>query len=135
MKVEIRKGHCKTSPAKRAKARVEFDAAKSRLGEIESAIVPCKRWTADLIKAARFVVDVNGNPPSMDQLRAVVEMTEQQDELVIEKWELKHHINANLSFAMNNYQYSAGHIGGLCFHVLGQGDTRKEALANAKEKR
>jgi hypothetical protein len=132
-KLHIQKSPKRSSAALRAEARAQLDAAKTREKEIIAATTSASDWTDELIKAARFVVDVNGDPPSIDTLRTTVSTAEQQHALREEHVELMKRIE-KLRGLMLHYQFRAGTIScnDLIFHVYGEGDTRKEALEKAR---
>jgi len=135
MNIEVQKYKAKSSPALRAKAQESLDTCKARLSEITAEQTARDQWAKELLKAARFVVDVNGDSPSMDELRQIVETAEYQVALSEELRQLGKEID-QLRGQASYYQYVAGSTRGNAgfsyFVVAGSGDTRKEALKNAR---
>ena len=116
---------------------MELDACRRREQEIKAVATDQRRYFHALVAAGRFVVDVNGDPPSIGQLRPAVEEAERQIALSEELADLMKKMQG-LRGQAHYYQFSAGRIRGLpglsYLAVLGQGDTRKEALENARKK-
>ena len=136
-KLQVQKYKARSSPAARQKAQAELDVCKRREQEIKAATIDWRRCSHAVVKAGRFVVDVNGDPPSIDQLRSAVEEAERQIALSEESADLRKKMES-LRGEAGYYQFVAGHMRGSVgfsyFVVSGQGDTKKEALENARKR-
>ncbi len=137
--LHVEKSKRPSSPEKRAAAKAKLSELLERIEENKAAKLAAKDWPAPLLAAARFVVDVNGDPPSIDQLREAVENAERHQELSGEYGEL-HTTRRRLAPESHYYQWQAGEvnvIGGAlsAFFVLGEGDTKKEAMEKARSRR
>jgi predicted nuclease with TOPRIM domain len=129
--MDTRKYKRKSSPEARAKAKAELDEVRKRLAVVETERSKLTEWATALRKAARFVCDVNGDPPSIDHLRTAVEAAERHAALSDEWRELRDR-RTRLTAAATYYQWIAGTGGAIGFLVRGQGDTRAEAIADAQ---
>ena len=132
--MDTRKYKRKSSPEARAKAQAELDEVRKRLATVETERSKLTECATALRKAARFVCDVNGDPPSIDHLRAAVEAAEQHAALSDEWRELRDR-RAKLTAAATYYQWIAGTGRAFGFFVGGQGDTRAEAVADAQTRK
>jgi uncharacterized protein YoxC len=128
--MDTRKYPRKSSPEARAKAKAELDEVRKRLAVVEIERSKLIEWATALRKAARFVCDVNGDPPSIDQLRAAVADAERHADLSDEWRELRDR-RTKLTAAATYYQWIAGTGGAIGFIVRGQGDTRVQAVEHA----
>ena len=129
--MDTRKYKHKSSPEARAKAKAELDEVRKRLAVVETERSKLTEWATALRKAARFVCDVNGDPPSIDHLRAAVADAERHAALSDEWRELRDR-RTQLTAAATYYQWIAGTGGAIGFIVRGQGDTRAQAVADAQ---
>ncbi len=135
-RLQITKRRFRSSPAQRERAHSELMEMKARQEQIKTELLDDMHHWHALVKAARFVVDVHGDPPSMDHLRDAVEAAERQIALAEESAELRKTIEKLQSDA-SYYQYAAGYARGsngiAFFMIVGQGDTKAEALEKAKQ--
>ncbi len=132
-KLEVRKSKFRSSQAQRDAAKAEYERLKARQKEIEAELRAIGNELTPLIKAAEFVCDVNGDPPSIDTLRAALEKHKHRVTLSDELHDVAGRKNA-ASAESRRYQWAAGRINNMFFVVLGEGDTRQEALDKAKAK-
>ena len=137
-KIEVQKYRHPSSPAKREVAKSQLTEINRQMAENKAATVATQEWLKPLLKAARFVVDVNGDPPSIEQLQVAIEQAERQRALGEEHRELRIERD-RLASESRYHQYHAGHVsgvGGIGFlHVVAEGDTKREALEKAKASR
>lgn len=78
------------TPDRRQVLREQQDANKARIAEIEPILKSLIGHAARLLKAAEFVCDVNGDAPSIDQLREAAAASRQFTELSDERQDLKY---------------------------------------------
>ena len=79
-------------PAEREKFVVQRALRKNRLAELKEEQKQHEHSLGPLIKAARFVVDVAGDPPSIDELTVAVESAERKAEILSESRDLKNEL-------------------------------------------
>lgn len=84
----IRESKFRSSPEERATNSAKRTQLNARLREIEEALKG-PDVVVPLVKAARFVVDVEGQEPSMSQLRTAVEAAERVESLKAERIEVR----------------------------------------------
>jgi len=130
-KLEVKKARKRSSQAQRDAAKAEYEQLKARKTEIEAELRAIGNELTPLVKAAEFVCDVNGDPPSIDNLRAALEVHKHRVALGDELMDVVGRRN-NASAQSHYYQWRAGRMNGGFFVVLGEGDTRQEALEKAK---
>lgn len=132
-KLEVRKSKFRSSQAQRDASKAEYERLKARKAEIEAELRAIGNDWGRIVKAAEFVCDVNGDPPSIDTLRAALEEHKHCVALSDELQNIAKRRNG-VSAESRRYQWQAGRINGGFFIVLGEGDTRQEALDKAKAK-
>ena len=132
-KLEVRKSKCRSSQAQRNTARAEFERLKARQAEIEADSREMGNVLKPFVDAAQFVCDVNGDPPSIDTLRTALESYKHRVALADDLRDVVERKN-EASIESHYYQWRAGRFNHGIFVVLGEGDTRKEALDKAKGK-
>lgn len=119
-----------------APTREEREAAQARSKEIGERLkviaadqLSLKGWQDRLTKAARFVVDVDGDDPSVEQLRPCVIDAERYAALTEEYLDLK---KEREQLPSHGYRWTAGNItgaGGIKFlSVKDQADTLAELV-------
>lgn len=98
-----------------AATKAQREAASRRAAEIgvrrrqiESELAAAKWSLSNLLKQARFVVDVRGGNPSIDELEKELVKAEQHRELSDEAVALN---QERTRLPVNSYRWSAGHIG------------------------
>lgn len=74
-------GKLPSSPEKRQAARDTMRNANARMKELESSIKSHGTHTTTLIKAARFVIDTDGDRTALRQLATALALAERQQEL------------------------------------------------------
>jgi hypothetical protein len=87
-KPTIRRYKRPSSPERRQAARDRIAAIKAREEAIIARQKELRGWNERLTRAARFVVDVNGDPPSIPELATTVADAEESLELSQERREL-----------------------------------------------
>jgi hypothetical protein len=78
-----------------------------------------------LAKAGRFAVEVDGGPPSLDQLRAAVEQSERLDALWVERSELKAQLDGS---GLWRQRWDAGDILGPFAQIRASANSADELL-------
>lgn len=126
---------------KNAATREEREAAFARSKEIverRTTITTeqqaCKWSIRDLMKQARFVVDVKGGNPSIDELEKVLTRAERWHELEDERLAIR---EEQQRLPMHSYRWTAGHIGSPIPHfvVEAQADTLDELMEKIEQKK
>ncbi len=132
-KLEVRKSKLCSSQSLRDAARAEFERRRPVRPKSKPNCGPSGVRLPPLVKAAEFVCDVNGDPPSIDTLRTALEKHKYRVALGDELRDVVERKN-EASIESRRYQWAAGSINSMFFLVVGEGDTRKEALDKAKVK-
>lgn len=110
--------------AERSRASARSKELTEQLGKMRAPLYP-------LMDAARFVCDVNGDPPSIDQLRTALDAAELHLKLTEER-------KAEQVIAMKStwsYRYMVGDDGGWCSIIHGQADSWDELIEKMEVKK
>lgn len=126
------------NPNADTKAEREAAAARrrdivERRRQIEVELRSCSWSLRALLSKARFVVDVNGGNPSIQQLEAELVKAERHQELSDEAVSLKQEM---LELGHGTYRWSAGYEGRPmpCFCIEAQADTIEELIEKIEAK-
>ena len=119
-----------------AKPKAEREAAAQHMKELQGRQKEIAAEQMDgraiykrLLAAARFVVDVNGDDPSIPQLREIVELCERQDALSAEWLEIRQKYERLRGIARcQKYDAYTLPAAGLFRHIVASGDTLDELL-------
>ena len=131
-KLRIYRKRWPSSPARRAAALASLQEVKASIARIEEGGRNWGRWVEPLLAAARFCADVNGDEPSMSQLRAAVEDAEAQRAAADEYYDLRK-LRGKLASEANYYRWQAIDPVGFCAVVVAEGDTRSEVEEKIRE--
>lgn len=121
------------SPTKavREAAQAKRRGMIARRTEIAEELKGLEGWKSPLLKAARFVVDVNGGPPSMDELRAALERAERHHDLTTESAAL-HRDMQQLPWLGHHWRVCENN--GMFCHIVAEGDTLDELAERCQPK-
>ena len=122
----VRENQHAPTPAVRAANLARRKTIAVRVGEIDAALKLMGGTAARLLEAARFAVDVDGGPPSLEQLRAAVLAGELQRDLFEERSELR---LAQNGIDGHTRRWDVGADLGFALSVRAYGDTLDEVLA------
>jgi len=114
----------------RVEARWRLDRCKERIEAIGRELPGLKTAGPDLAAAAVFVVDVAGDPPSIDRLGAAVKRFGQREALVAERAELTTE-RRRLSALCCRRPYAIYRRHGIAWQQVASGDTLAEVAERA----
>jgi hypothetical protein len=115
----------------REEALLRIRTIRLRCADIENELSATRDAVTRLAAAARFVADVNGDPPSIDQLREAVEAVEVREALRDELTRLRVSIKEQHTYRR---RYECVYRAGLGNCVLG-GDTLEELVQRIEGER
>lgn len=110
----------------REAAQAERLVLRDRMKEIQARVEAIGNYVPKLVKAARFVVDVTGDPPSIDQLAAILALAEESMSLSQEGADLRHRRDGLCGWS---YKWSLCIDLGFATEVRHQADSLEELVA------
>lgn len=133
----VEAGRFPSSPARRAAAKelavslkIEWDRLQAEVKTLADTVTP-------LVKMAQFVVDVDGDATAIARLKEALENHKAKEAAGNKVVQVRKQLREAQS-ASDYFKYKVGTVDSTCgfglFFVEGTGDTRAEAMANAKSK-
>lgn len=117
--------------AQRAMLMTRGAELRERVKVIDSDLKALGAVLPALITAARFAVDVDGGPPSLEQLRAAVEKAERRDELNEERRACRAEHDGLQAWRR---RWDAGDVGEMFRHSRVSADTLDELIEKIEAK-
>jgi hypothetical protein len=136
-KMRIEQGRFPSSPERRAAAKSQVEHLKADKDRLYAEIKAFGDTVTPLVQMAKFVVDVEGDPTAVARLKEALERHQAKEAAKREESRVIKELREARS-AATYYRWKAGEIdtqtGIGLFFIAGSGDTKAEAIANAKAK-
>lgn len=130
-KVTLRESKNAPTPAQREALKAERSEMLKQRKEAEAFLstVGLRQASDAMVAAAQFVVDVNGDAPSIQQLAEALEQLRKVTDALDAKKEAILKCDS-LSVKIFHYRFRLSAASGIFNHVLAEGDTLDELAAN-----